>query len=196
MLLVTHKHEKFKLVHVSTHAEGQATNNHSTSSYVSKAAWAHKKHLENPSAQHNYDDGFQVTLIATGLCADDWTDTVEIVDDSRAKDRRKEIIQELEAEGYKNVGSSRTKTIRSLFTGLVGNNGWGKPYNKPQAKMRQDFDKIVMILESQGYEAPAMLFSDVYRANTCLRGLDGLILNTKSEVFEYIIQRIAPDLFS
>lgn len=188
MLVVTHKHTALKLVHVSTHQEGGRTKNWPTKTYVTKARWAHDNHRTSSAAQHNYDDGFQVALIATGLDASAWEDTVEVNDDP--KGRRKEILQELEGQGWTNVGSTRTKTIRSLLTGLVGNNGWGKEYNKPMAKMRSDFQKLVDLLKLQGRNEPQGLFMDVYKANATERGLDGIILRTKGEVFEYIIQRM------
>jgi hypothetical protein len=190
MLVVTHLHHELGLIHVSTHKEGGKTNNRPTSAYVSKARWAQDNHRTNDSAQHNYDDGFQCTLIATGLCADDWTDEVHTVDDNRYKAHRQDVLNKWIGEGYTNVGSTRNKPIRSMLTGLVGNNGWGKPYNKTQAKMRQDFEKLSLILVKQGYKIADDLFNRVYLCNVRENGYDGVVLQTKGQIFDYILKDV------
>ncbi len=170
MRLVIHKNDKEKLVHISTHNEGQTTNNWSTAAYISKAKWAAANHRTAPSALHNFDAGFQCALILTGNNVNDWTDTViDGVVDYRSE-RNELLRQYVDEQGYTNVGSSRTKTVRALFSGLVGNQGWGaKDYNPSRKIFDKAFKKVQVILANQGYEVTDAFLGKVYNDLTSTR---------------------------
>ena len=188
MFLVIHENKDLKLVHISTHQDSIQPSQCSTQSYVGRASWAHKNYQKHGVSVANYQDGFQLALISSGLDASKWEDIH--IDTDNYKADREMFLEDYEERGYTNVGSSKSNTIRSIgkASGFGSTTTWNvKDWNPRRHNFNRIFKKIQLILKEQGYNLSDELMNKVYFE---IISTQPGTLNTKADALEYILKEV------